>query len=480
MLTIIHYLLFRIQELEKTICQLVRFITKYIPLRQMAFDDSKSPKYQKFKIDKLPVIKKFVKQDYRFLIAYYEWKYNKSIKPIKRRKTCTVPENTICPRCSAPHEYIYDNNGKGAEFLCKVCAQTFQNGKLATSTLKLECPYCNHSLSQIKNRKHFVIHKCVNDKCSYYKNNKKQLPKDLPQQERHKYKLHYIYREFVVDFFKIDLNSLPERASSFKFRKASAHIMGLCMTYHINYGISLRKTSLIMKDVHKVDISHTMIANYAKTAASVIKPFVDSYPYKRSNTFIADETYVKVKGIKGYIWFVLDAVSRSVLGYRVSDNRGVGACILAMRMAFGKMSKLPDDFRFVADGYSAYPLAAQQFALREEDPLEFDITQVIGLTNDDAVSAEFRPFKQIVERFNRTYKTSYRPTCGYDNFEGANYDVTLWVAYYNFLRPHSILGKHKPLNEIDMLSNADTMPAKWQLLLFLGQQSIQNLTAQPV
>ena len=476
MLTIIHYLLSRIQVLEKTIRQLILFIAKYIPLRQMEFDDSRSPKYQKFKTDKLPVIKKFVKQDYRFLLAYYVWKYNKPVMPVKRRKVRTVPDKTICPRCGAPHEYIYDNNGKGLEFLCKVCAQTFQNGKHAASKLNLECPYCNHSLSRIKDRKHFVIHKCINDKCSYYKNNLKKLPKDLPQADRHKYKLRYIYREFVVDFFKMDLSSLPEHSSSLKFRKASAQILGLCMTYHINYGISLRKTSLIMKDVHKVDISHTMIANYAKTAAAVIKPFIDSYPYKRSDTFIADETYIKVKGIKGYIWFILDAVSRSVLGYRVSDNRGVGACILAMRMAFGKLTKLPENFRFVADGYSAYPLAAQQFALKEDEPLDFDITQVIGLTNEDAVSKEFRPFKQIIERFNRTYKTSYRPTCGYDNFDGANYDVTLWVAFYNFLRPHSLRDNHKPLNEIDMLSDADTMPAKWQLLLFLSQQYIRNLS----
>ena len=86
------------------------------------------------------------------------------------------------------------------------------------------------------------------------------------------------------------------------------------------------------------------------------------------------------------VWLIMDAVSRSILGYRVSDNRGVGSCILAIRMAFRGTKKLGDTFRFVADGYSAYPLAAQQFALREDDPLHFDITQVIEMTNDDAVS----------------------------------------------------------------------------------------------
>ena len=123
----------------------------------------------------------------------------------------------------------------------------------------------------------------------------------------------------------------------------------------------------------------------------------------------------------------MDAVSRSIIGYRVSDNRGVGACILAMRMAFKNIVKLPKTFKFIADGQPAYPLAAQQFALNKDNPLNFDITQVIGLTNDDAVSKEFRPFKQMVERLNRTLKASYRCTCGYDNFDGSNYAVALWV-----------------------------------------------------
>jgi hypothetical protein len=106
MYNIIHYLILINQELQKTIRQLVLFIVKYIPLRQMANDDSRSPKYQKFKTDKLPVILKPEKQDYRFLNEYYTWKYGKPVTPIKRRKVSTVPESCVCPRCGAPHDYL--------------------------------------------------------------------------------------------------------------------------------------------------------------------------------------------------------------------------------------------------------------------------------------------------------------------------------------------------------------------------------------
>ena len=80
----------------------------------------------------------------------------------------------------------------------------------------------------------------------------------------------------------------------------------------------------------------------------------------------------------------------------------------------------------------------------------------------------------MIERLNRTFKSSYRVSCGYDNYEGANYNVALWVAYYNFLRPHKH-NNYKVLNKVDMLENAENMPGKWQLLIFLGQQTIKNL-----
>lgn len=254
--------------------------------------------------------------------------------------------------------------------------------------------------------------------------------------------------------------------------------MSLYLTLHVNLGLSLRKTAQAMNDLYGIKISHQMVANYARTAALIIKPFVDNYNYEPSNTFVADKTYIKVHGVKGFVWFIMDAVSRSILGYQVSDNRGVGPYILAMCMAFrGFKDKLPENFKFIADGYSAYLLAAQQFFIKKGNTFKFDITQVIGLTNDDAVSAEFRPFKQLVERLNRTFKASYRVKCGFDNFDGAGYDLALWVAYYNFLRPHSSLG-YRVLNRVEMLEGADNMPGKWQLLIYLGQRTIAHLQSQ--
>lgn len=63
--------------------------------------------------------------------------------------------------------------------------------------------------------------------------------------------------------------------------------------------------------------------------------------------------------------------------------------ILTMRMVFDKFKYFPGKaLNFIADSYSAYPLAKQQFELEENK--DFILSQVIRLTNENPVSKEFR------------------------------------------------------------------------------------------
>lgn len=72
-MNIIQYLLNIIQYLYQQNCWLLSFICRYVPLKQWSFDDSHSPKYQKFKVDELPRITD-LRQDwtYKDLIPYFE------------------------------------------------------------------------------------------------------------------------------------------------------------------------------------------------------------------------------------------------------------------------------------------------------------------------------------------------------------------------------------------------------------------------
>lgn len=468
MITILPYYIKLFQLLFNIIFELLKLLEKKSKCSRVP-NDSKSPKYQKFKLDKPPIIVQSFVIDYDFLIEYYKYRYKKHLKPIKRKDPSTAPESHIkCPLCNAPSAYIYKNNGAKGQYECKVCDNHFNILKLKEIAIK--CPYCGNTLEKKKHRKVFTIHKCTSLKCSYYLQKLAKLPKNTHLNEYYKYKLHYIYREFVINFFEMDLYPISDKATGFNFKKFTPHILGLVLTYSINLKLSTRKTSQALKDIHNIDISHQQISNYLHTAGALLKPFVDTYDYQPSNVFTADETYIKTKGQRTYLWFVMDAVKKSILGYQTSFNRSVGPCILTMRMAFDKFKVFPQDaLQFIADGYPAYPLAKQQFELNEDK--KFKLIQVIGLSNKDEISTEWRFAKQIVERLNRTFKSSYRNTNGYGSEEGALFSIVLWVAYYNFLRPHSSHNK-RPLNTIKSFSDNDNMPAKWQQLLLLSQKKI--------
>lgn len=83
MYTIIPLLLAHIQELNKQILFLFKFIVKNIPLNlEKSKDDSLfSPKYNKLKVDKFPLIKVPEKKDYKQLLNQYLKEHDKPLKP---------------------------------------------------------------------------------------------------------------------------------------------------------------------------------------------------------------------------------------------------------------------------------------------------------------------------------------------------------------------------------------------------------------
>lgn len=210
MYTIIPLLLAHIQELNNQILFLFKFIVKNIPLNlEKSKDDSLfSPKYNKLKVDKLPLIKVPEKKDYKQLLNQYLKEHDKSLKPIKSRGKNPVPNDVRCPCCNALHTYIYDNTGGRGQFLCIVCDSHFNRQNYIDNPPELCCPHCGKALELKKKRKLFNIHKCTNPNCSYYQNSLNSLSKDNLaeyQAKPEKFKLHYIYREFKLDFFKVDL-----------------------------------------------------------------------------------------------------------------------------------------------------------------------------------------------------------------------------------------------------------------------------------
>ena len=470
----ITYLLQYIKFQEKIIFALISIIVGKSVARGL-YDEPINRPYRKLEVDVMPVIDKLEKVDYTKLLTDYEQKHGKPLLPIRRHKNrvVKVPENSTCPQCDAPSDYLYANNGQKGQYECKVCECLFNQKSRFLKEAIIKCPHCLKSLERIKERKDFYVYKCKNNGCAYYQQKLNQMTKEEKnrfKQDPQAFKVRYIFREFDLNFDPISKESPLKPKVDLSRIYASPQTLSLILTYYVNYGLSARKTAALMYDIHQVKITGQTVLNYANSVALLTKPFIDHYPYELSDSFCGDETYIRVQGKWNYLFFFFDAVKKIILSCHVSPNRDTPSAIKAVGDVLTKLKEIPKDLTFVVDGNPIYILAQHYFAQQD---IHFDVHKVIGLTNDDPVSEEYRPLKQIIERLNRTFKGNYRATTGFGSQAGSVSYVTLFTAYFNFLRPHASLEYQVPV-VIPELEKQPHMPARWTKLLALAQDFLEE------
>jgi len=278
------------------------------------------------------------------------------------------------------------------------------------------------------------------------------------------FKLSYQYREY--HFTPAQLKTVkPEHTSrSLKRILNPFNTLGLVLTYSISFGLSARMTRQILRDVHNIHISHQTVLNYLKDAAALVWNFMTTHKHNSNDSKIAgDETYIRVNEQWYYTWFVIGAQSKAIHAFNISDNRGVLPALATLTESLTNINNSSLDF--IGDGNPAYDAAIHAInADNNDNPLKR--RTVIGIANQDHESEIYRPFKQLIERLNRTYKFHTRARCGFKNTNGAVTITTLFVAYYNFLRPHSSIN-YKPPIKLDLFDNITTLQGKWLKMIQL-------------
>jgi len=186
-----------------------------------------------------------------------------------------------------------------------------------------------------------------------------------------------------------------------------------------------------------------------------------------SDTLCAgDEVYIKINGQWAYTFLFIGAESHKITSYHVAPARDTRNAIIAMNQV-ARSAPNQHTTHLVFDGLGAYPAAVHFLnAQRRKNrlPPAFTFNQVFGLENLDDQSSQWRPFKQLIERLNRTYRFHTRSACGFDSLNGALVLTVLFVAYYNFLRPHTSLSGDVPVH-LDQLHNITTLQGRWCKLL---------------
>ncbi|MDH6475130.1 putative transposase, partial [Breznakia sp. PFB2-30] len=471
-----------LEKASSSVNELNELLKPMLPVLKKALNKQKSKQekmipYADFMVEELPPIikaKEIEPVQLSFTDIYQQIAdEGKELTPVRNRPTLAY--KGCCPHCGAPNEYLYLNNGKN-QHKCKACKKTFTPKITPRDTAGIYCPHCKCKLDMRHDRSGYLVYSCINKKCSHYKDNRKLKREGKAEHLKISsggYRLRYTYREF-----KFDMNTLADASINLETKvnlnkiHYDQQVLGLALTYYINYGLSSRKTSLILQEVHGLRISHQTIINYAQSVAKLVQPMVDYYPYELTSTITADETYVKVQGKNNYVFFFSDPTKKIISSYRIFETRDAKcACIstyntlLKYRDNDGNI-KPPKDLTFVTDGNPIYNAAQLYF---QQHDLPYDLIQVIGVSNKDTISKANRPFKQIEERLNRTFKQNYHGTNGYHSLICANSYMVCYVAFFNFLRKHSSLGYKTPVDD-NLFGGAELMPDKWLKLIELSSQ----------
>ena len=131
-------------------------------------------------------------------------------------------------------------------------------------------------------------------------------------------------------------------------------------------------------------------------------------------------------GVKHYIWFIIDSETRFVIGFHLSPHRDSPQAV----SLFSEAAKLGKPSAIVSDRYSAYKVPTKS---------------IFG----DAKHIRVQSFKDdisnnLIECFNKQFKAWYKTKQGFSSFESANNFISMFVFFFNFVRPHSALNGLTP------------------------------------
>ena len=116
---------------------------------------------------------------------------------------------------------------------------------------------------------------------------------------------------------------------------------------------SFRNISLILKTAFNIKVSHTTVSNWCVKFAPMFDDMriqLVSLLDLNSDEWHADETVVKIAGVKHYIWFIIDSETRFVIGFHLSPHRDSPQAV----SLFSEVVKLGKPSAIVSDRYSAY------------------------------------------------------------------------------------------------------------------------------
>lgn len=312
-----------------------------------------------------------------------------------------------CPKCNSHSLYKYGKDKFGNQkYQCRICKHQFAPNYVKTRTERKypSCPVCGKASFLHHDYDHYSNYRCVDKKCN-----------------------HSFFAPKPTVILPPSMSNFIGK-SNFKRMRHSTHLVVTALTMFYIGKNSFRNIALMLNFLYNIHISHVTISDWCKKFAPIFhSKMISLMPSMNfdSDEWHADETVIKIKGKKYYIWFIIDSETRFVLGFHLSPHRDSPQAFCL----FDSVKNLGNPNTLVTDRYSAYKIPAKA---------------VLGVNHIRVESFKDDISNNLIEAFNKTFKAWYKTKQGFNSFESANNLIMMFVFFYNFIRPHSSLSYLTP------------------------------------
>jgi len=327
--------------------------------------------------------------------------------------------STQCLKCNNNqnfHRYGKDPSGY-QKYLCLVCKHQFApdnpgTGRPRGATPKPEhlrlypsCPVCGKASFLHHDYEHYSNYRCCDKRC--------------------------LHSFFAVKGNAISMPSMSNLfgKTDFKRMRYPVFLIITALTMFYLGKNSYRNISIILRTAFNIRVSHVTVASWCTRFAPLfdnmrlqLLPMLDL----NSDEWHADETVVKIDGKKHYLWFVVDSETRFIVGFHLSRFRSSPQAFSVLKGA----AKLGKPGAIVSDRYWPY--------ISPVKSIFCDSAHVRVESFKDDIS------NNLIESFHKQFKAWYKTKQGFSSFKTANNLISMFVFFFNFVRPHSALSGLTP------------------------------------
>ena len=216
---------------------------------------------------------------------------------------------------------------------------------------------------------------------------------------------------------------------------------------------------------------YNWIKRFSKEAIDRVKDFKPIV----GDTWLADETVLKVGGRKIWFFDVIDEKTRYLLASRLAESRTIKNAALVMNEAKRRAGKSPKTI--ITDRLAAY------------------IEGIELVFGGSAKYIQSKPFTDvnstnIIERFQGTLKDRTKIIRGLKNITTAEILTDVWLVHYNFFKEHETLGNIPPAQKMgipipfknwaEVISQTKVaLPVKPKLISFIRTKPITKKRKHP-